>query len=108
MLLNYMEISRLMSLCLAALLSVIIFVNIFGYPNSSRKNNEHDSLKMRRRKRLPGVIIIGVKKCGTTTLGQFLDHHPSIAATGEISFFENYKSFIKGSNYYLRQMPYAR
>ena len=38
--------------------------------------------------RLPDVIIVGVKKSGTITLINFLNYHPSIAAAGEISFFE--------------------
>ena len=42
----------------------------------------------KRQKRLPDVIIVGVKKSGTVTLSKFLNYHPSIAAKGEISFFE--------------------
>ena len=41
--------------------------------------------------RLPDVIIVGVKKSGTITLINFLNYHPSIAAAGEISFFERGK-----------------
>ena len=46
-------------------------------------------------KRLPDVIIVGVKKSGTVTLAKFLDYHPSIAAAGEISFFEKGTFFCK-------------
>ena len=48
-----------------------------------------------KKKRLPDVIIVGVKKSGTVTLAKFLDYHPSIAAAGEISFFEKGTFFNK-------------
>ena len=105
----FMETSRLLSICLAAVVTVIVFVNSFGHLNSSTSsNNEKNDLKVKLTKRLPDAVIIGVKKCGTTTLGQFLSYHPSIAATGEVSFFENYKNYLKGADYYIRQMPFAR
>ena len=103
-----METSRLLSLCLAAAVTVIVFVNSFGYMNSSSSRNVQENFNVKLTKRLPDAIIIGVKKCGTTTLGQFLNHHPNIAATGEISYFENYKNYLKGVKYYIKQMPYAR
>ena len=103
-----METSRLLWLCLAAVVTVIVFVNSFSYMNSSSFKNDQKNSKVKLTKRLPDAIIIGVKKCGTTTLGQFLNHHPSIAATGEISYFENYKNYLKGPAYYVKQMPYAR
>ena len=59
-------------------------------------------------KRPPDVLILGVKKCGTITLGKFLDHHPNIAATGEVSFFETDKSYAKGWENYIMKMPAAR
>ena len=104
-----METSRLLSICLAAVVTVIVFVNSFGHLNSSTSSrNEPNNLKVKLTKRLPDAIIIGVKKCGTTTLGKFLNYHPSIVATGEVSFFENYRKFLKGEDYYIKQMPYAR
>ena len=59
-------------------------------------------------KRPPDVLILGVKKCGTITLGKFLDYHPNIAATGEVSFFEADKSYAKGWENYIMKMPAAR
>ena len=105
-----METSRLRYICLAAVVTVIIYVKSFGSLNSSSSAsaNEKKNLRVKMTKRLPDAIIIGVKKCGTTTLGQFLNYHPNIAATGEISFFENYKNYLRGPDYYIRQMPYAR
>ena len=76
--------------------------------------------------RLPDVIIVGVKKSGTITLTKFLNYHPSIAAAGEISFFEKGYSFYikrislhelflfidekfnKGIEFYRNKMPRAR
>ena len=48
---------------------------------------QHSSHKTQ--KRLPDVILVGVKKSGTMTLIKFLNFHPSIAAAGDIFFFEN-------------------
>ena len=45
-------------------------------------------------KKLPDVIIVGVKKSGTITLKDFLNYHPYIAAAGEISYFEKGKFFV--------------
>ena len=59
-------------------------------------------------KRPPDILILGVKKCGTITLGKFLDYHPNIAATGEVSFFETDKSYAKGWENYIMKMPAAR
>ena len=59
-------------------------------------------------KRSPDVLILGVKKCGTITLGKFLNYHPMIAATGEVSFFETDKSYDKGLENYIMKMPAAR
>ena len=57
---------------------------------AERRNVQQHSLRRigKRQKRLPDVIIVGVKKSGTITLTKFLNYHPSIAAKGEISFFE--------------------
>ena len=59
-------------------------------------------------KRSPNVLILGVKKCGTTTLGTFLNHHPNIVTTGEVPFFENNKTYAKGYENYIKKMPVAR
>jgi len=48
-----------------------------------------------------------VKKCGTITLGTFLNHHPNISAKGEIHFFADDKLYEKGIQNYISQMPLA-
>merc|ERR1739844_468604 len=54
------------------------------------------SLVSDKAQRLPDVIIVGVKKSGTITLAKFLDYHPSIAAVGEIQFFEHDEYYKMG------------
>lgn len=50
-------------------------------------------------KRLPQALIIGVKKCGTRALLEFLRLHPDIRATGpETHFFDRF--YDKGLEWY--------
>ena len=51
------------------------------------------------KRRLPQVIIIGVKKCGTRALLEFLKLHPKVKAPGpEPHFFDRY--YHLGLNWY--------
>ncbi|CAH2036906.1 unnamed protein product, partial [Iphiclides podalirius] len=55
-------------------------------------------------KRLPDVLIIGVKKCGTRALLEFLRLHPDVRAAGsEVHFFD--KFYHKGFEWYRQKMP---
>ncbi|XP_066952692.1 heparan sulfate glucosamine 3-O-sulfotransferase 6-like [Macrobrachium rosenbergii] len=55
-------------------------------------------------RRLPQVLIIGVKKAGTRALLAFLRVHPSIRAAGpEIHFFDRF--YHRGLAWYRSQMP---
>ncbi|CAL1273751.1 unnamed protein product [Larinioides sclopetarius] len=55
-------------------------------------------------KRLPQALIIGVKKCGTRALLEFLRLHPDIRATGpETHFFDRF--YDRGLEWYRQQMP---
>ena len=58
-------------------------------------------------KRLPNVLIIGVRKGGTSTLAQFLSLHSKIHKTDEdeVRYFVNPRLFIKGREWYREQMP---
>lgn len=52
----------------------------------------------------PQVIIIGVKKGGTSALISLLDLHPQVAAaSGEVHYFD--RNYFKGIEWYLNQMP---
>jgi len=54
--------------------------------------------------RLPGAIIIGVRKCGTRALLAFCGLHPNIVhADREVHFFDRYYSH--GKEWYREQMP---
>ncbi|XP_026324976.1 heparan sulfate glucosamine 3-O-sulfotransferase 3B1 [Hyposmocoma kahamanoa] len=55
-------------------------------------------------KRLPDALIIGVKKCGTRALLEFLRLHPDVRAAGsEVHFFD--KFYHKGFEWYRDKMP---
>ncbi|XP_041978030.1 heparan sulfate glucosamine 3-O-sulfotransferase 3B1 isoform X2 [Aricia agestis] len=55
-------------------------------------------------KRLPDALIIGVKKCGTRALLEFLRLHPDVRAAGsEVHFFDKY--YYKGFQWYRDRMP---
>lgn len=56
-------------------------------------------------RRLPDVIGIGVKKCGTDAVISFLSHHPFIKTPIDVeSFFFNHK-YGRGLKYYRTLMP---
>ncbi|PGZ96167.1 sulfotransferase [Bacillus pseudomycoides] len=54
---------------------------------------------------VPGFLIIGAQKCGTTSLYNYLIQHPQIipASCKEIHFFDIY--FEKGLDWYRSQFP---
>ncbi|XP_036407194.1 heparan sulfate glucosamine 3-O-sulfotransferase 1 [Megalops cyprinoides] len=59
--------------------------------------------------RLPGVIIIGVRKGGTRALIEMLSLHSDVAAAeNEVHFFDWESHFEKGLEWYVRQMPFSR
>ena len=59
-----------------------------------------------RKRRLPGCIILGVRKAGTRALLEYMGMHPGIAfATEEIGYFSNDKYYKKGLDWYREQMP---
>lgn len=59
--------------------------------------------------KLPKFLIIGMAKCGTTSLYDALNKHSQIngSATKELYFFNNKDSFNKGSHYYKSFLPYC-
>ncbi|XP_069994883.1 heparan sulfate glucosamine 3-O-sulfotransferase 3A1, partial [Penaeus vannamei] len=55
-------------------------------------------------RRLPQVLIIGVKKAGTRALLEFLRVHPSIRAAGpEVHYFDRF--YTRGLAWYRSQLP---
>ncbi|CAD5217475.1 unnamed protein product [Bursaphelenchus okinawaensis] len=56
--------------------------------------------------KFPDAIIIGVKKCGTRALLEFLKLNPNVKAPGpEVHFFD--KNYEKGYSWYRQQMPFT-
>ena len=90
------------------MLIVPCFVLYFQVKKLNQLKVYQDVAEIKFCKRAPNVLILGVKKCGTTTLGKFLNHHPDIVTTGEVPFFENNKTFEKGYANYIKKMPIAR
>ena len=54
---------------------------------------------------LPDFIIIGARKCGTTSLYEYLAQHPDVlpALSKELFYFDHH--YEKGSNWYRRHFP---
>ncbi|KAK3766942.1 hypothetical protein RRG08_040461 [Elysia crispata] len=59
-----------------------------------------------KERRLPKVIIVGVSKCGTRALLDYLALHPNvITANKEINFFTNVSMYNRGPDVYKNSMP---
>ncbi|XP_053608055.1 heparan sulfate glucosamine 3-O-sulfotransferase 3B1 [Plodia interpunctella] len=68
------------------------------------KNNDYRKIQENAVKRLPDALVIGVKKCGTRALLEFLRIHPDVRAAGsEVHFFDKY--YHKGFEWYRDKMP---
>ncbi|KAL4236561.1 Heparan sulfate glucosamine 3-O-sulfotransferase 5 [Mactra antiquata] len=60
-------------------------------------------------KRLPQCIIIGVRKCGTRALLEFLDLHPNIKiADMEMHYFNKDENYENGYEWYRKYMPFSQ
>ncbi|GFS30049.1 heparan sulfate glucosamine 3-O-sulfotransferase 2 [Nephila pilipes] len=70
--------------------------SVYGMARSPRKRSVMSSPPV---KRLPQALIIGVKKCGTRALLEFLRVHPDIRASGpETHFFDRH--YQRGLEWY--------
>lgn len=82
-------------------------VNVKYMMQSLRELNNEETKNKRRR--IPSVIHIGVRKTCTTALLHFLSHHPQVkAASHEVHFFDLIRNFQKGIKWYVNQMPVSR
>ena len=75
-----------------------------GRLNDTDSKRPYDSITAHR---LPNALVIGVRKCGTNALINYLNLHPDIvASTEEIHYFDwNYK---RGLEWYKQQMPLSK
>ena len=67
---------------------------------------EEDPAERRRRKLLPNVIGLGVKKCGTTALHYYMNAHPKVKVPPdheELGFFD--RRWDYGLDWYLERLP---
>ena len=59
--------------------------------------------------RIPDILIIGVRKAGTTALLRILGHHPEIEGTyDEVCYFSARYKYERGISWYIKQMPWSR
>nr|XP_039265692.1 heparan sulfate glucosamine 3-O-sulfotransferase 3B1-like [Styela clava] len=65
------------------------------------------SQSTKKTKRLPNIIGIGVKKCGTEAMITFIRQHPFIKTPNYIETFFFNEKYDKGLDYYKSQMPIA-
>lgn len=80
-------------------------------PVTLPSNPSNDSTKyqffrkgLQFKKLLPTALIIGVKKCGTRALLEFIRLHPNVRTAGsEIHFFDRH--YTRGLHWYRKQMP---
>ncbi|OWF35226.1 heparan sulfate glucosamine 3-O-sulfotransferase 6-like [Mizuhopecten yessoensis] len=80
------------------------YYNFEGYRTTSSDDSVESEQIGVPCKKLPKVIIIGVKKCGTRALLEFLRIHPEVKATGpEPHFFDRY--YDHGLEWYRDLMP---
>lgn len=59
------------------------------------------------RGKLPGFVIIGAMKCGTTSLHEYLSAHPQVtmSAQKELDYFIEERNFPKGLDWYRQWFP---
>ena len=75
-----------------------------GENNNNNNNQSHQMPILDRR--LPRLLIIGVRKGGTRALLEMLNLHPNIAMVPvEVHFFDKFDNYQKGLDWYRSQMP---
>ncbi|XP_072028897.1 heparan sulfate glucosamine 3-O-sulfotransferase 1-like [Amphiura filiformis] len=67
----------------------------YSYHGKKRLKSQRELQEMGCERKLPKVLIIGVKKCGTITLSLFLDLHPEIQTRIELDFNPNVEDWLK-------------
>ena len=68
---------------------------------------DQENKEVIRNKRLPNVILIGAKKCGTAALQTFMEYHPKFHSSRLIEPHYYDLHYDKGLNWYLSTFPAA-
>ncbi|XP_029019139.1 heparan sulfate (glucosamine) 3-O-sulfotransferase 1-like 2 [Betta splendens] len=80
-----------------------------GSYSSSSSSSSSTSSYNATQQRLPGAIIIGVRKGGTRALLEMLNLHPDVeVAKAEVHFFNVEEHYRRGLAWYRAQMPLTR
>ena len=107
----YLMFPRKMSFCVLVvttvvfvLLSVLLIGGQVGHGLHFRQLSWRGFSDMEQR--LPQAIIVGIRKCGTRALIEFLSIHPDIShAHDEMHFFDRGDRYALGLEWYRKQMP---
>ncbi|CAH1794169.1 unnamed protein product [Owenia fusiformis] len=98
--------------CMIFAIILMVVLHILGRHTNPRQDNYQsryidEDYDEGIKKRFPGMLIIGVQKCGTQALAMFLQLHPKLkrAGNGEIHFFDRPEKFNKGLDFYKSLMP---
>ncbi|KAL0893292.1 hypothetical protein ABMA27_014884 [Loxostege sticticalis] len=87
--------------------ATVRFASLLGLDWSENKYRRLKKQNLVPVKRLPDALIIGVKKCGTRALLEFLRLHPDVRAAGsEVHFFD--KFYHKGFEWYSKRPSLPR
>ncbi|XP_058654098.1 heparan sulfate glucosamine 3-O-sulfotransferase 1 [Onychostoma macrolepis] len=93
----------------AVIVSLLLFFaqsSSLAVDSPASRNNDPLSNTTRR---LPDIIIIGVRKGGTRALIEMLSlHRDVVAAQSEVHFFDWDSHYRRGAEWYVSQMPFAR
>lgn len=103
----------LWTLLLALLLLLVLQTQLYVCLRELRSSttsviltNSKESINNSTSQRIPGAIIIGVRKGGTRALLEMLNLHPDVeVAKAEVHYFNLDENFHKGLDWYLAQMP---
>lgn len=93
-------------LSIVILLVFVLFIYQLCFVHYIHPHHRSSSAKSLKCKRLPGCILIGVRKGGTRALLDMLNLHSAIrVANFEVHFFDNETNYQKGLTWYRDQMP---
>lgn len=77
---------------------------VFSKVNANISHATQTTSKSECVKRLPDCIIIGVQKCGTKALSEFLKTHPNVSLDSRQTYFFS-QNYDNGLDWYRNKMP---